>query len=65
MIIFGVVLMIGAAIVWLISLFRAPLFGDIGAGVAWLVGWMMLGIVFVIGLASAVIGVIARLASKI
>lgn len=57
---FGIVLMIGAAVTWLISLFRAPMLGDIGEGFAWLVGWMMLAVVFVIGLISTVIGVIVK-----
>lgn len=61
MIVFGIVLMVAAAVVWLISMFRAPLFGDIGAGFAVLVGWMMLGVVFVIGLVSTVIGLIVRI----
>lgn len=60
MIIFGIVLMIGAAATWFISMFRAPILGDIGEGLAWLVGWMMLAVVFVIGLISTVIGVIVK-----
>jgi hypothetical protein len=61
MIIFGIVLMAFAFIVWLISLFRAPVIGDVSDGIALAFGWMMLGIVFAIGLISAIIGVIVRL----
>lgn len=52
--------MVGAAATWFISMFRAPILGDIGEGFAWLVGWMMLAVVFVIGLISTVIGVIVK-----